>query len=193
MHIDRPHDTIFRCTVTPLWEIVSTSLIRPDIERSLEDTKVVSHRNHHYRIPTAHFPKALLLTLLRKYQESIRIWYDCFCICLICLNKDMATSVILLRILWRKCQTKDNKIQTWAFISCILAAVGKERKKIFHRYPLCVLCSDIMSERKARKLVRHSQFCEPSSPAVKAQAPTSSTTKLLSNNEKNNCSSFPTP
>ena len=56
-----------------------------------------------------------------------------------------------------------------------------------------VQVSDTTSERKARKLVRQSQFCERSSPAVKARAPTSSTTKLWSNHEKNNnCSSFPT-
>ena len=57
-----------------------------------------------------------------------------------------------------------------------------------------LVISDTTSERKARKLVRHSQFCERSSPAVKARAPTSSTTKLWSNHQKNNnCSSFPTP
>ena len=44
--------------------------------------------------------------------------------------------------------------------------------------------SDTTIEPKARKLVRHSQFGERSSPAVKARAPTSSTTKLWSNNEK---------
>ena len=41
-----------------------------------------------------------------------------------------------------------------------------------------------MSEPKARKLVRHSQFGECSSPAVKARAPMSSTTKLWSNHHK---------
>ena len=44
--------------------------------------------------------------------------------------------------------------------------------------------SDTTSERKARKLGRHSQFCERSSPAVKARAPTSTTTKLWSNHEQ---------
>ena len=42
----------------------------------------------------------------------------------------------------------------------------------------CTSSCDTTSERKARKLVCHSQFCERSSPAVKARAPTSSTTKL---------------
>ena len=51
--------------------------------------------------------------------------------------------------------------------------------------------SDTTSERKARKLVRHSQFCERSSPAVKARAPTSSTTKLWSNHEKKKLFIFP--
>ena len=56
------------------------------------------------------------------------------------------------------------------------------------------ITSDTTIELKARKLVRHSQFGERSSSAVKARAPTSSTTKLWSNNEKKNtCSSFPTP
>ena len=44
--------------------------------------------------------------------------------------------------------------------------------------------SDTTSKPKARKLVRHSQFGERSSPAVKARAPTSSTSKLWSNHEK---------
>ena len=44
--------------------------------------------------------------------------------------------------------------------------------------------NDTTSERKDRKLVCHSQFCERSSPAVKARAPTSCTTKLWSNHEK---------
>ena len=46
---------------------------------------------------------------------------------------------------------------------------------------LHLIISDTTSERKARKLVCHSQFYERSSPAVKARAPTSSTTKLWSN------------
>ena len=49
---------------------------------------------------------------------------------------------------------------------------------------LHLIISDTTSERKARKLVCHSQFCERSSPAVKARAPTSSTTKLWSNHEQ---------
>ena len=44
--------------------------------------------------------------------------------------------------------------------------------------------NDTTSERKAQKLIRHNQFCEHSSPAVKARAPTSSTPKLWSNHEK---------
>ena len=63
----------------------------------------------------------------------------------------------------------------------------------FRLHTKYVKYSDTTSEHKSRKLVSHIQFCERSSPAVKARAPTSSTTKLWSNNEKNNRSSFPTP
>ena len=57
-------------------------------------------------------------------------------------------------------------------------------------YPIIII-SDTTSERKARKLVRHSQFCESSSPTVKAGAPTSSTTKLWSNHEEKELFIFP--
>ena len=53
-----------------------------------------------------------------------------------------------------------------------------------HVMGCCLTASNMTSEAKARKLDRHSQFRERSSPAVKARAPTSSTTKLWSNHEK---------
>ena len=76
---------------------------------------------------------------------------------------------------------------------CFLVAQHVDNKLSFVRNPdyislmsvlISVLIHDTTSERKARKLVRHSQFCERLSPAVKARAPTSSTTKLWSNHEK---------
>ena len=90
----------------------------------------------------------------------------------------------------------------WGFLSCLgckplltsLQEVGGMLALPYHTKGACLLIiedsgfncvpcltkvlslSDTTGQRKAQKLVRHSQFCERSSPPVKARAPTSSTT-----------------
>ena len=63
---------------------------------------------------------------------------------------------------------------------------------LYHRFPwLCGKTNDPTSKPNARKLVRHSPFGERSSPAVKARAPTSSTTKLWLKQKKQQLFIFP--
>ena len=82
--------------------------------------------------------------------------------------------------LWLTGDNKKQKCKCHDWWPCEYKSIKASFSQYFHTIFQAICCmwiNDMMSERKARKLFCHSQFCERLSPAVKARAPTSSTTK----------------